>query len=305
MDSSTFRHLSAFVDPRQLGLGWLAGVSVMETDRAVTTDWHRHETTELLFCLRGETQYEFRNRPSVTLCAGSYLVVPAGVEHRVSNAIDEPGKRIGLNLRRTSEPTRRFAVFAPKDYLRFRQRLEANAFSARLCLPEMKRAVVEIDRLARISPLSSAECGYLRIQCCSVLYAAVLPSAPKAAPAARMMDEAVKWLEAHLAEKVTVDRLAAYMGYSRARLFTLFRERTGLSPNDYLQRIRIRKAKELLTSGNDSARTVAAACGFSDSRYFSHVFKQLTGDTPLGYRTRTRTGDTRNSFAIRTAPAVP
>ena len=291
MADASFQHLSNFIPQRTLGLGWLAGVSVMETDRAVTTDWHRHETTELLLCLRGETRYEFRRRPSVTLCAGSFLVVPAGVEHRVSNAIDEPGLRIGLNLLRTSRADRRFAVFEARDYDRMRKSLEADAPVAKPFSHDLKRLVRDLNRLANVRSrrLSSIDCGYVRILCCSILYAAALPSVSASAPTTKLMDEAVRWLEKHLAEKVSTDRLSAFMGYSRARLFTLFREHTGLSPNDYLTRLRIRRAKELLSGGDRAVQDVAAACGFPDNGYFARVFKRQTGFSPLAYRTKVRT----------------
>lgn len=284
MPKSSFKHLTSYIGQRQLGLGWLAGISFLETKKAVMTDWHTHETTEMLFCIKGETRYEFRQHPPVTLCAGSYLVIPAGTEHRVSNAIDEPGKRIGLNLRHICTVKRRFAVFEKGDYAIFRRKLESESLTTRTCAPDMKRAITELERLLRIQRLSSAEYGYMRILCCSMLYAAILPPSPKSTPQARIVDEAVTWLEAHYSERVSVDRLTAFMGYSRARLFTLFRAHTGLSPNDYLQRFRIRKAKELLVTSSANVLEIATSCGFPDGRYFSRIFKQHTGNTPLGYR---------------------
>ena len=293
MSKSSFKNLSSFIGSRQLGLGWLEGISVLETKHAVSTDWHTHETTEMLFSIKGETHYEFRHHPPVTLSAGSYLVIPANVEHRVSNAIDEPGKRIGLNLRRENARKRRFGVFEKRDYSLFRERLESAGLSSHPCTSGMKSTITELERLLRFPQLSSAEYGYMRILCCSILYAAILPPPPKSAPRTKIVDEAVKWLETHYSEKVSIDRLAAYMGYSRARLFVLFRERTGFSPNDYLLRFRVKKAKELLASGNDSSLCIASRCGFPDSRYFSRVFKQHTGNTPLGYRRQLRTEPSR------------
>jgi len=294
MLDNSFNHLSAFATSKQLGLGWLAGVSLMETGKAVTTDWHRHSTTETLFCLRGETRYEFRGKPNVSLCAGSYLVVPANVEHRVSNAIDGPGKRIGLNLRNACKRSGRFAVFTPKDYQMLRSQLEGKAFAATTCPPEMSRTLSEIERLVRMPRLSSVECGYLRILCCTALYATVLipPKSSRAGSSKKIMDEAVKWLELHFSEKVSIDRLVAFIGYSRTRSFTLFREHTGLTPNDYLLRFRINRAKEMLANTSADVQDVAAACGFSDSGYFVRMFKRHYGSTPLAYRKAVRGGKT-------------
>lgn len=286
MDNDTFRHLSAFIGPRAIGLGWLAGISAMETDRAVTTDWHSHATTEMLFCLRGETHYEFRNRPALTLCAGACLVIPAHVEHRVSNAIDEPGKRLGLNLRETDERSARFALFAATDYRRFLTQLKAAAFLPRACTPDLRRSILELDRLVHTPRLSSTACGRLRLLCCTILYDAAFPAQSRIQPSVKIMDEAVRWLEQHAHEKLGIDRLVAFMGYSRARLFTLFRTHTGLTPNDYLLRIRLKRAKEKLTSSSASVQSIAAACGFADNGYFARVFRRQTGFTPLDYRLR-------------------
>jgi len=157
MEHDSFQNLSTYISSHQLGLGWLSSISVLETDKAVRTDWHRHSTTEMLMCLRGETKYEFRNHPSVTLCAGSYLVVPQGVEHRVSNAIDEPGKRIGFSLRRKSDPRRQFAVFTSHDYARFRKQLEDHALRTHVCSPEMRHALSNLERIVGVRRITSVE----------------------------------------------------------------------------------------------------------------------------------------------------
>lgn len=284
MFDNTFQHLSAFIGPGQLGLGWLSGISAMETSQAVTTDWHSHATTEMIFCLRGETHYEFRDHSAIILSAGAYLVVPANVEHRVSNAIDEPGKRLGLNLGEPPVKPSRFTVFTAADYCRFLTKLKAVALTSQACTPELKRTVLDLDRLVHLSSLSSADYGYLRTLCCAILYNAVFPSQIKTQPSVKIMDEAIRWLDQHSHERLSLDRLISFMGYSRSRFFSLFRAHTGHTPNDYLLRIRLKHAKEMLTSRPDSIRAISAACGFADCGYFSRVFKRQTGFTPQKYR---------------------
>ena len=100
------------------------------------------------------------------------------------------------------------------------------------------------------------------------------------------MDEAVAWLEHHFAENVRMDRLVAYMGYSRSRLFDLFRKHTGLSPADYLARYRIRTARKMLETTDRKVSDVARACGFSTPQYFNAAFRRLTGLAPSEWRAR-------------------
>jgi len=290
MDRNSFQNLSNYISSHQIGLGWLSSISVLETNKAVRTDWHRHSTAEMLMCLRGEIKYEFRNHPSITLCAGSYLIVPHDIEHRVSHAIDEPGKRIGFSLRRESDKNRKFAVFTSCDYSRFRKQLEDHALRAHLCPPEMRHALSNLERIVGMRRITSVEYGYLRILCCTILYEAILPPAPKPSHRSKIIEEAVNWLESHFGEDVSMDRLVAFMGYSRARFFALFREHTGSSPNEYLQRIRMRRAMEMLRQSSATAGEIASACGYADKGYFSRAFKRQTGYTPLGYRAMNQSG---------------
>ena len=98
------------------------------------------------------------------------------------------------------------------------------------------------------------------------------------------MDEAVRFLESHYAESIHVEDLVKHMGYSRARLFTLFKRHTGLTPNDFLIRFRINKAKEMLRNSTLTVAEVATATGFSGPEYFYTVFKRYVGVTPSEYR---------------------
>ena len=134
--------------------------------------------------------------------------------------------------------------------------------------------------------LGSAEIGLIRALCCTVLFwVADTLSRPLAAPEPQMMDEAVKFLESHFADKITSDALVLRMGYGRTQLFSLFKRHTGLSPNEYLVRYRIRKAKELLSRPGATAAGVAQATGFSSVGYFRKVFTKYAGVTPACDRT--------------------
>ena len=65
---------------------------------------------------------------------------------------------------------------------------------------------------------------------------------------------------------------------------TLFRELTGYSPMEYLRRLRIERARELLANPSLSIKEVADGAGFSDPNHFSRVFARLDGIPPTAYR---------------------
>jgi len=75
-----------------------------------------------------------------------------------------------------------------------------------------------------------------------------------------------------------------YVGFSRARMFDLFKAQTGLTPNDYLQRLRVEKAQELLRQTTLSVTEIGLETGFSSGQYFSTVFARYAGVSPTDFR---------------------
>ena len=64
----------------------------------------------------------------------------------------------------------------------------------------------------------------------------------------------------------------------------LSRVTTGMTPNDYIRKIRLEKAAELLLTTNMTAAEVAYKVGFDDQYYFSKSFKRYFGQPPSQYR---------------------
>lgn len=70
-------------------------------------------------------------------------------------------------------------------------------------------------------------------------------------------------------------------------LSTLFREKTGMKLVNYIEGIRMEKAKEFLEKGGRTVQEIAIESGYSDANYFTKVFKKYTGMTPRQYRKNT------------------
>ena len=87
-------------------------------------------------------------------------------------------------------------------------------------------------------------------------------------------------------DELSLSGLAREVGMSKYRLSHRFREVMGVTFRSYLTRVRLERAKTLLTSGNASITEVAQRVGFGDLPRFDKLFKRYTGITPSGYRTR-------------------
>ena len=78
----------------------------------------------------------------------------------------------------------------------------------------------------------------------------------------------------------SVGDLAGEVAMSRTLLYEKTRKLLGMAPNDFIREMRMKQAKALLEEGSLSVTDVAVACGFSDVRYFSTVFKKYYGVSP-------------------------
>lgn len=88
-------------------------------------------------------------------------------------------------------------------------------------------------------------------------------------------------------ESVTPAALARAVGLSPAYLGRLFRSQTGLSPDEYIRRLRTERAAELLRTGVVAILDVAAAVGFESTSSFYAAFRRFMGAPPGEYRQQT------------------
>ena len=101
-------------------------------------------------------------------------------------------------------------------------------------------------------------------------------------------DEAVKkaqvFIEQHLPERITVDRLAALLAVGRRNLERRFKKATANSVIEYIQRVKIEAAKMSLESSRENVNEVMYNVGYTDPKAFRLTFKKITGLSPIEYR---------------------
>ena len=93
-----------------------------------------------------------------------------------------------------------------------------------------------------------------------------------------------EYLREHLAEKVSLTRMAEVCGLSVSRMAHLFREQVGLTPQQYLEYQRLDHARKLLELTFRSVEQIALEVGFESPFYFARRFKHYLGTTPSLYR---------------------
>ncbi|MFP4370785.1 MAG: response regulator [Halanaerobium sp.] len=100
----------------------------------------------------------------------------------------------------------------------------------------------------------------------------------------KIINEMKEYIAAKYQDGITLSEMALKFNLSTGHLSNLFHEETGESFSDYLNMIRLNKAKELLKTTDDKIYQIADQLGFNDAYYFSSWFKKLVGASPTTYR---------------------
>lgn len=98
------------------------------------------------------------------------------------------------------------------------------------------------------------------------------------------MGKVIGKLETGYLKNWSIAELSKLAGMSKSSLMTAFREATGHTPLDYLIRIRLQKAAEMLVNTNLPISEIAPESGFADSNYLTRQFKKVYSTGPREYR---------------------
>jgi LacI family transcriptional regulator len=96
--------------------------------------------------------------------------------------------------------------------------------------------------------------------------------------------KAVRFIRQNASDAIGVSDVVRAAGVSRRQLERRFQEHLQRTPNDEIQRVRLRRIKELLTGTDLSLTEIAAKVGFDHPEYLSTVFKKAVGVTPITFR---------------------
>ncbi len=96
----------------------------------------------------------------------------------------------------------------------------------------------------------------------------------------------IQFITKHLSEKILLDPLIRKTSLGKTQFYHKFKEVTGVSPNQFIQRLRLQFAMHLLDFTHTSITNIAYDCGFETVSYFNRCFKKYTGTTPREHRKR-------------------
>jgi len=102
--------------------------------------------------------------------------------------------------------------------------------------------------------------------------------------AQRLVRQAMVYIHERYTDPISRTDLARHVALSDDYLTFCFRKELGITPIAYLNRYRVNQAKHLLTNTHKTITEIALQVGFSDSGYFSRIFRREVGVSPKAYR---------------------
>ena len=94
----------------------------------------------------------------------------------------------------------------------------------------------------------------------------------------------IAYIDQNYAQELSLQILSQYVHLSKNYLANLFKKETGEGVIDYINKVRLERAKALLRSTDLKSSEICSMVGVLDSKYFSKLFKKLEGMTPSEYR---------------------
>ena len=255
--------------------------------------WEVHDGVEILFMQSGEACWDLPDDHFSMATGSQAVIIPAGQRHRIANGVYTPCRLLWMVFQPMAQACGSARLFLGSEIEALFAM--ANEQQRPIDLPErLYRTLGELcsrltdERLMIGSAPIMAEVRSRLYSSVTSLWE-VCSSGRSSSAQSRLVRQAAALLRDSAESDVddkdeSIEDVARQLGYGKSRLYSLFTREVGMAPNDYRQRVRIKRCCERLTKTSDSVTTIGIDSGFHSSQYFSRVFKKYVGVTPSDYR---------------------
>ena len=215
-----------------------------------------------------------------------FAVVPAGMPWQMS--CEAGHRRLTLRLKQEALARKLTALMGvrPKGDIRFESAIAAANPHARSLYRLIRFLSLQLD--STTSEIPAVVCGELEHAIELAFLSASRHSfshrleAPDKLSHSGVVARLEEFIEAHWHEAITIERLVAEAGVSGRSLFRTFERTRGYSPMAFVKAVRLRRAREMLLSGDPgvSVASAASACNFVNQGHFARHYREAFGELP-------------------------
>lgn len=225
--------------------------------------WHTHEHWELVYCTSGKGSFRFENGVVISYQAGDVVVIPPKEVH--ANSSREGFTNIHITMADPSFPYRTAFRIADDE--------EGN----------VKMAFLQA-KYYYMADIKNAELVLAALGDLIVSYMIVCRSNAEFSEPVERIRESIR--RNYSRPDYALDEVMHAMPFHYDYLRKLFKKEVGVSPLEYMTKLRMKSAETLLTAmwtNEYSISEIAQMCGYEDALYFSRVFKKYYGSAPSNY----------------------
>jgi AraC-like DNA-binding protein/mannose-6-phosphate isomerase-like protein (cupin superfamily) len=252
---------------------------------------HHHDFCELVIVTQGTALHWLEGR-DFPVTAGDVFLLQGRQRHYFHDR-----KNLGLinimydpeKIRLPENELRKLpgycALFILEPAYRRQHRFESRLHLKRIALAHTEQLAAEMEK--ECAEKSAGHEAALRAKLTEVvvyLSRAYIAADTTEACALLRVGHVIGALENDFSKNWKLEELLPIAHMSRSNLMRVFRKATGQAPVEYLIRLRIQKAMELLRSTDLSITEIALGTGFNDSNYFARQFGRALNQSPSSYR---------------------
>jgi AraC family transcriptional regulator of arabinose operon len=229
----------------------------------------------LLYCLKGQGTISIENH-TINLGPNTFFIIRKNVAHHYQSALHDPWSIIWVHF---------IGEFADLLYERYQDSFEQNA--SFIAYSETRLNVFNdiqtlMERGFEMREMEIANIKFFDF-ISSLIYSKDIDPHFQEDDA---VSNSIEFMKTHLESIFSVEELALKHHLSTSHYSRLFRQKTGNSPIQYFNQLKIHKSCQYLYFTDKNIKEIGSELGFNDQYYFSRLFKKLMGISPAKYRSK-------------------
>lgn len=270
-------------------------VIVKTIERIHDTSWsmelNRHENYEMVYIKKGMVVFEIAGQP-VQIGPNDIIIIKPGQPHKFSVKSEAVCEFIVLNFKFQNQIEGDFSQVPLSDFLNFVSGKESGPFIS-LKVSQKNEIIVLLNRILR--ERQSDEIGNELLERFMVMELFIYISRAlkmewensiknRSPKVKELIHVAVNYIGNNFERDISLADIAKFVFLSPSYFTRAFKEEMQISPINYLLKVRVARAKELLVETQMKISDIALSVGFANQQRFNEIFKKYAGVTPLQYR---------------------
>lgn len=249
-------------------------------------EFHCHDQVEIMYVITGKCTVDTRDN-SFSLTKGDLILLDAGIVHRLIVEKEAPCRMLNIEFKFDKKnnpcPSMR-DLYQSVDS--FREFIQAGRSYIILKDPEeiypsLKSLVLELDEKQQDHIMIQLLLAQILIAISRLEQEKLENQSPVSSI---YVKKAINYIHQHYDQDIKISQLAELLNIHEGYLYRIFKEYMHVTPNEYLTRLRIEKAKMLLTRTDIPIVEISDYVGINSRQYFTYLFKKYTSITPSKYR---------------------